>query len=87
MQKNREEFGINLGINFGINETQQRIVALMTTNTEITAGQIAESINMTKRHVESNIRKLKSLGIVEREGAKKNGRWIVKTALTSEETQ
>ncbi|GHS87054.1 hypothetical protein AGMMS49957_06260 [Synergistales bacterium] len=68
----------NFGINFGINETQQRIVALMAANPEITATQIVESIGVTKRQVESNISKLKSLGIVERKGARKNGRWVVK---------
>ena len=37
-----------------------------------------ETFNMA---AESNIRKSKSLGIVEREGARENGRWVVKTIL------
>jgi len=50
----------------------------MAANPEITAGQIAETVGVTKRQVESNISKLKSLGIIERDGARKSGRWIVK---------
>ena len=45
----------------------------MAANPEITAEQIATAIRVTKRQVESNISKLKVLGIVIREGARKNG--------------
>lgn len=71
-------FGINFGINFGLNETQKKIVDLMASNPEITAGQLAEIVGVTKRQVESNISKLKILGVIERVGARKSGRWVVK---------
>lgn len=77
-QINHDIFGIMFGINIGINETQQKIVALMVANPEITAGQLADSIGVTKRQIESSISKLKSLEIVERVGARKNGHWVVK---------
>ena len=67
------KFGIKHGIKFGINETQQKITDLMAANPEITAEQIATAIRVTKRQVESNISKLKVLGIVIREGARKSG--------------
>jgi predicted HTH transcriptional regulator len=50
----------------------------MIENAEITAGEIAESISITKRRVESNIGQLKALGLVERVGARKNGKWVIK---------
>jgi len=71
-------FGINFGLNFGINETQCKIVELMIANPEIITEQIAEAIGITKRQIEANISKLKALGIVERIGARKKGRWVVK---------
>ena len=49
----------------------------MIENHEITAEQIAASIKITKRRVESNISHLKKTGVVERVGARKNGRWVV----------
>ncbi|MFP3155515.1 winged helix-turn-helix transcriptional regulator [Lachnospiraceae bacterium ZAX-1] len=55
----------NFGLNFGLNETQTKIVNLMIEKPEITAGQIAENIGITKRQVESNISKLKAFGLIE----------------------
>jgi ATP-dependent DNA helicase RecG len=75
---NRNDFGINFGTNFGINETQHKIIELMTANPNISIKQIADSINLTKRNVEYAVKKLKEAGIIMREGANKNGKWIVK---------
>lgn len=68
----------SFGINLGLNETQKKIVALMATTPEITAEQISESVGISKRQVEANISKLKSLEVIERTGARKSGRWVVK---------
>jgi ATP-dependent DNA helicase RecG len=64
--------------NVGINETQKKIMDLIMKNAETTTQQIANSIGITKRRVESNIRQLKIAGVIERLGARKNGKWIVK---------
>lgn len=78
--ENEKGFGISFGMNFGINETQRKIVGLMVANPEVTAGELAEIIGITKRQIEVNISKLKTLGMVERAGARKSGRWVVKQA-------
>ena len=70
--------GLNFGVNFGVNETQRKIIELMVASPEVTAGQIAVKIGITKRQIEANISKLKALGIIERYGADKNGWWVVK---------
>ena len=74
-----DDFGTNFGVNFGINETQERIIALMRTNPHMTAQAMADALNLTKRNVEYAIKALKAAGLVERVGAAKNGRWVVKT--------
>jgi len=71
------DVGLSVGIKVGINETQQNIIDLMTANPFITAEQISAEIGLSKRRVESNISKMKNDGLVEREGAKRNGRWVV----------
>jgi len=71
------EINKNFGINFGINDTQKKILSLMNNNPTITAAQISEAIRITKRQVETNINKLKTQGLIERVGANKNGKWIV----------
>jgi predicted HTH transcriptional regulator len=71
----------DFGINFGINETQKKIIALMRVNSQVTLGQIAGEVGVSKRQVESIISDLKSKGLIERVGARKNGRWIVKSSI------
>ena len=75
----QDDVGLSVGINVGINETQKKIIGLMIENPIITAEQISDIIGITKRRVESNISQLKKAELVEREGARRNGRWIVKT--------
>ncbi|MDR2067683.1 MAG: putative DNA binding domain-containing protein [Holosporaceae bacterium] len=71
-------FGIDFGINFGINETQQNILKMLAENPTLTISTIADTLKMTKRNIEIHISKLKEIGLLERSGTKKNGRWIVK---------
>ena len=70
--------GINVGLRIGINETQKKIIGVMTDNPSVTAEQIASVVGITKRRVESNISKLKKDGYIERIGARKAGHWVVK---------
>jgi ATP-dependent DNA helicase RecG len=70
--------GLNVGLNVGINETQKKIIDSLIKNPEITAEQLADSIGITKRRIESNLSQLRINGFIDRLGAKKNGRWIVK---------
>jgi ATP-dependent DNA helicase RecG len=63
--------------NIAINETQRKILTLMSDNPMITAKTISESIGITERNVKSNIKTLKEFGLVSREGAKRNGKWVV----------
>ena len=66
------------GINNGINEMRQKIIVLMKNNPRITTSKIAVALGINASNVESHIRLLKKAGLVERDGAKKNGCWIVK---------
>ena len=77
-QKEGNNRSTNGGVNGGVNGIRKAIVDLMENNPEISAAQIANSINTTIRRVEYNIAQLKKTGIVERLGADKKGRWVVK---------
>jgi len=63
--------------NNGINELRNKIVLLMREKPSITTKQIADKLNLDGRNVESHIRALKKSGIIRREGARKNGCWVV----------
>jgi len=53
----------------------------MMANSKVTLGQIAGDVGVSQRQVESIISDLKSKGLIERVGARKNGRWIVKSSI------
>ena len=71
--------GLNGGIKRGINEIQQNIINLLSENPIATTQAVADALGITRRNVDYYIRKMKNEGYIEREGAKKCGRWIVKT--------
>ena len=72
------ERGMNGGINGGINEVQQNILALLIDNPKATTKTIADTLGITRRSVEHHLNQLKKSGLVNRGGAKRNGLWIVK---------
>jgi ATP-dependent DNA helicase RecG len=73
-----ENIGDSIGENIGVNETQRKIMEIMLETPTISAKAIAAEIGIAKRNVESNISFLKKAGFVERVGAAKGGRWMVK---------
>jgi ATP-dependent DNA helicase RecG len=70
--------GINFGLNYGINETQQHILKMLFENPAITTQTVADALGISRRTVDNHISQLKKAGLVGRDGAKKNGYWIVK---------
>ena len=76
--KTEVQFGEKFGEKFGENQTQEKIMEIMRQNPKASAKAIAEKIGLTARGVEKVIKTLKSLGLVERVGAAKGGRWEVK---------
>jgi predicted HTH transcriptional regulator len=53
-------------------------MALIRENPSVTIPELAEKAGIAKRNVEKNLKFLKNNGIIEREGAKKKGKWLVK---------
>ena len=69
---------INIIINITTNETQKKILAMMDENPGITSKELFATIGISERNIKSSIKTLREAGLVGREGATKNGRWIVK---------
>jgi len=70
-----EEFGIKYGIKFGINDKQ--LLLLLNSNPSLTASEAAERIGMSQRGVEKLMKRLKDIGVISRQGSRKNGLWII----------
>lgn len=71
---------INAGINaeIKISEKQKKIILVLKENPYCTIKEISDNLDVNHSTVERNIKKLRENGIIERVGAKKDGKWIVK---------
>lgn len=69
------KFGAKFGVKFGVNEMQ--LLLLLDERPGITAQDIAENIGISKRGVEKQLKKLKEIGTIYRQGSDKNGLWII----------
>lgn len=63
----------------GLTKRQNLIIDFMKENPEITAAQIVEKLEVSSRTIENEIKKLREEKIIERQGATKDGSWIVKS--------
>ena len=67
--------GANVGTNVGANE--ERALAILSSTPTITAKEMAKQLGVTARQGERILAVLKQKKLIRREGATKNGRWIV----------
>lgn len=70
-----ERFGIKYGIKFGINDKQ--LLLILDGNPSSTAAEVAEQIGISLRGAEKMMKKFKDLGIIYRQGSRKNGLWVI----------
>ena len=75
--------GINVGLNDGITnsanltDNEQTVLYLIQKDQTVTASEIAVSMGVSARTAERTVKSLKEKGIITREGAKRNGKWII----------
>ena len=67
----------NVGINVGITEAEQRLLAFIAGNPRTTAAQAAEALSLSKRQAERLFASLRDKGIISRQGSNKLGNWII----------
>lgn len=68
---------VTINVTIKLNETEKKILKLITNNPNITQKEIAEELNITTMTVKRNTNKLKEKGIIDRVGANKNGYWRI----------
>ncbi len=61
-----------------LTERQRIILKYIETNSFISVTKMSQHINATPRTIQRDIAKLQKLGLLEREGGKSNGQWIIK---------
>ena len=60
-----------------LNATQQVILGLLSENSKLTGTELAEKVGISKRNIESNMKKLKEKGLLVRHGSPKSGYWEI----------
>jgi ATP-dependent DNA helicase RecG len=60
-----------------LTENQKKIVMWMQNNSTISAHLLSEKVGISKRKIETNIKKLKELGYIKRIGSAKGGYWEI----------
>lgn len=61
----------------GLNRQQERVLGYLRADGHMTAAKIAKDMEMSARQVERMLADLKAKGIIRREGANRNGSWII----------
>ena len=70
-----KEFGVKFGVKFGVNE--KRLLLLLDESPGMSAQDAAGQIGISKRGIEKQLKKLKDVGAISRQGSDKNGIWII----------
>ncbi len=68
---------INEAINDGLTDNEKLVLNAMKLDDAITTPKMVEMLGLPRTAVQRAIKSLKEKGIIQREGAKKNGKWIV----------
>lgn len=63
--------------NTPLSELELSIIQCIKEDSSVSAKQIAERCDKSARQIEKYIAELKKKGILQREGARKNGRWCI----------
>lgn len=60
-----------------LNETQIKVLKSLKEDKYLSATKLAEITGIARRNVENNIKKLKDMGILVRQGSPKSGCWVI----------
>lgn len=71
--------GINVGINVGVNASgvERQCLELIAKDPHISAKRLGAAMSLSTRQIERILLRLKQTGILVRQGAAKNGIWII----------
>lgn len=59
-------------------DLEDRILMLLKTDSTLSAKRLASALNVSERHVQRMLQKLKQAGRLDRSGSNQSGRWIVR---------
>lgn len=60
-----------------LTDNQKKIIELIKANKFVTQEEMAEKVEISRRHIAMNIKALRDMNIIERIGGDKGGYWVV----------
>ena len=66
-----------MGLNVGLNKTEKATIGILLEDAYVTADDIAQKLEVTKRTAERALSGLQKKGYIERIGSKRDGSWRV----------
>ena len=69
---------LNVPLNVPLSEREEKILKLISSDANITVTEIANKLNVNEKTIKRDITALKEKNILEREGSKKSGVWVLK---------
>ncbi len=67
---------------FNLSQKQVRILKAILENRNVTQEQLSEIVGITVRNIQTNMKKLKEMGVLIRIGSRKGGYWEVLVKLS-----
>lgn len=67
-----------------LSASQKTILEMALENANVTTTEMAKRLGIDRRNVQEHIKKLHGLGLLRREGGRKNGRWVVMLDIDNE---
>ena len=58
-------------------KTSEKVIEAIRQKPRITAEELSQMLGVTRRTIEINIKNLRESGIIQREGGRKSGYWVI----------
>lgn len=75
--KASQDGALNDALNGALEEDDMKLISLLKTEPAVTQVIAAEKLGFSRRKVQRMMKSLSEQGYIEREGSKKNGRWVI----------
>ncbi|MCC8140784.1 MAG: winged helix-turn-helix transcriptional regulator [Lachnospiraceae bacterium] len=75
--KASQDGALNGTLNDTLGEEDVKLISLLRTEPSVTQVLAAEKLGFSKRKVQRMMKSLSERGYIEREGSRKNGRWVI----------
>jgi len=75
--KASQDGALNDALSDALEEDDMKLISLLKTEPAVTQVIVAGKLGLSRRKVQRMMKSLSEQGYIEREGSRKNGRWVI----------